>query len=497
MGLKGRSIGLCLALVLGTTLAQSTALIWLDRKDSMRSVHERAIVHARSLGRSAEPGILLNDSRGLDNVVAAALEDEAVCQARVLDDSGNVLAQRSRQPHDKTESFEYSIRVAKLLAGGYVDRKDGFTRRLDSHLITIVPIWPEQRQINLELLEEENEPEVSESGPIGYVALSYSLQSLNAEFLNSVLSVLFLAGIVIALGITVTIFSVRKLLGPLRNLVDTANAIAHGDRSKRAHETGMGEIGEMARSFNYMAQRLQESYDSIEAKVEQRTAELIKANRAKDDFLANMSHEIRTPMTAIVGFAETLRDPILTVAERAEAIQTIRRNGDHLLRLINDILDLSKIEAGRMELEWLPCSLTRIIEEVHSLMRARAENRNLAFKIEYLTKIPETIETDSTRLRQILINLLGNAIKFTDSGSVRMRVRMAERDDKPLPPRLIFEVVDTGIGMTATQAKQVFKSFTQADETMSRRFGGTGLGLAISRYLAQMLGGEITFVTAP
>ena len=214
------------------------------------------------------------------------------------------------------------------------------------------------------------------------------------------------------------------------------------------------------------------------------------ASQSKSEFLANMSHEIRTPMTAILGYADLLLDPSLSPGDRLEHAQTVRRNGEHLLTIINDILDISKIEAGKMVVEETRCSPCRIVAEVASLVKVRAAPRGLAFHVEYDGPIPETIRTDPTRLRQILINLLGNAIKFTEIGSVRLITSLVPGTK----PALRFDVVDTGIGMSADQVAALFRPFTQADTSMARKFGGTGLGLAISKRLGQMLGGDVTVV---
>jgi signal transduction histidine kinase/HPt (histidine-containing phosphotransfer) domain-containing protein len=222
--------------------------------------------------------------------------------------------------------------------------------------------------------------------------------------------------------------------------------------------------------------------------VERQRATAESANRAKSSFLANMSHEIRTPLTAILGFAENLLDPDLSDPERRSAATTIVRNGQHLLELINDILDLSKIEAGKLDVERLVCSPAGLIADVMSVMRVRADARRLPLKLVWQTPVPATIQTDPTRLRQILINLVGNAIKFTERGSVELRVAL---HNESLQPRLEFAVVDSGIGMTEGQRLKLFEPFTQADETMARRFGGTGLGLAISRRLVELLDGSI------
>ena len=212
------------------------------------------------------------------------------------------------------------------------------------------------------------------------------------------------------------------------------------------------------------------------------------STRAKSEFLANMSHEIRTPMTAILGFTEVLAASVNNT-EQADAIRIIRRNGEHLLTLINDILDLSRIEAGKLAIERIPTDPAVLLEEVAASMRIRAETKHLALTVEYVGPIPDTVSTDPTRLRQILVNLVGNAIKFTDTGRVRI-VAQTHGLDTP-SPTLEFQVSDTGVGMTAEQLTHLFRPFQQADASTTRQFGGTGLGLAISKRLIEMLGGTI------
>ncbi|MEA1952032.1 MAG: ATP-binding protein, partial [Planctomycetota bacterium] len=218
------------------------------------------------------------------------------------------------------------------------------------------------------------------------------------------------------------------------------------------------------------------------------------ANRSKSEFLANMSHEIRTPMTAILGYANIMLEENVGRATQ-EHVRIIKRNGQYLLQLINDILDLSKIEAGKLEVERITCSPTKVVADVASLMRVRTEAKGLPLEIEYSGAIPETILSDPTRLRQILINLVGNAVKFTETGSVRLLTRLVQSTSKP--PCLQFDVIDTGIGMTTEQASKLFQPFTQADTSTTRKFGGTGLGLTISKRLAEMLGGDIAISSEP
>jgi|GEM_PF-1622238 len=222
------------------------------------------------------------------------------------------------------------------------------------------------------------------------------------------------------------------------------------------------------------------------------------ANRAKTEFLANMSHEIRTPMTAILGFADILlgdEDIKNTSPEHVEAFQTIKRNGEHLLKLINNILDISKVEAGKMEVEYIECSPSQVLFEVISMIRGPASAKGLPLEIEYLGPIPEVIQSDPTRLHQILINLIGNAIKFTESGKIRLVVQLL--DPKSDDPKMQFDVIDTGIGISEKQMGNLFRPFHQADSSTTRKFGGTGLGLTISNRLAGNLGGNITVKSAP
>ncbi len=214
------------------------------------------------------------------------------------------------------------------------------------------------------------------------------------------------------------------------------------------------------------------------------------ASQAKSAFLANMSHEIRTPMNAILGFTEVLRRGIEhDETRRRQHLNTIHSSGNHLLSLINDILDLSKVEAGRLEVESIPCHVHQVVAEVVTVLRVRAEQKGITLTCEYDGKIPETIHSDPSRLRQILTNLVGNAIKFTETGGVRIVTRF---DASRGQPQMQLQVIDTGIGMSDSAAAKIFEPFSQADASVTRRFGGTGLGLSISKRFAEALGGELS-----
>jgi signal transduction histidine kinase/CheY-like chemotaxis protein len=221
-------------------------------------------------------------------------------------------------------------------------------------------------------------------------------------------------------------------------------------------------------------------------------AEIKRANEAKSAFLANMSHEIRTPLTAIIGFADASLDSDQSVDERLNAFRTIVRSGKHLLQIINDILDLSKVEADKLEVECIALSPFQLLAEVDALVRMQAVEKGLTFNIEYEFPLPAQIASDVIRLKQVLINLCGNAIKFTHSGHVKIRISCDwERQ------LYCFTVVDSGIGLSKEQISRIFNAFTQADSSTTRKFGGTGLGLSLSRRLAQMLGGSLEVSSQP
>jgi len=226
------------------------------------------------------------------------------------------------------------------------------------------------------------------------------------------------------------------------------------------------------------------------ADLEEARAKVDAANHAKSTFLANMSHEIRTPMSAIIGFTGILSEDGIDDELRSECVETIQRNGAHLVGLINDILDLSKIEAGAFEISPALFDPVGAVRSVHELLEPQAKKAGIRLEFEIAPDLPERMLSDETRIRQILINIVGNALKFTDRGSVTVRARSDGRD-------LLLSVSDTGIGMSPDVVAKLFTPFTQADASTTRRRGGTGLGLAISREFARRLGGDIGVSSKP
>ena len=214
------------------------------------------------------------------------------------------------------------------------------------------------------------------------------------------------------------------------------------------------------------------------------------ASDSKTSFLANMSHEIRTPMNAILGFTELMLDPVQSTDERQMCIATVQRNASQLLKILDEILDISKVESGHMQIEKVEVNLSSLADDLKNLLSLQAADKGLEFRVSLLTPVPQFFFSDPTRLRQILLNLTGNAIKFTKEGHVRVTAEWEILD--PNRGRLIFKIADTGVGIQAANVDHLFKPFVQEDSSITRNFGGTGLGLALSRQLARAMGGDVT-----
>jgi signal transduction histidine kinase/CheY-like chemotaxis protein len=244
---------------------------------------------------------------------------------------------------------------------------------------------------------------------------------------------------------------------------------------------------------NAMTSQLAERH----AELELARAQAVASTEAKSRFLAHMSHELRTPLTAILGFSQLLAERDVPSAERIENALTIHRNAEHMLTLINEVLDSSKIEAGRMTVEHIPMSLVDVVTSACKLFAKPAAEKGLRLEVEFATAVPERVLGDPTRLRQILMNLLGNAVKFTAHGQVRIAVACTGTAGDAASGRVLCRVSDTGKGMTPDQLARLFRAFEQADLATARLHGGTGLGLSISKQLAHLLGGDLTVASQP
>ena len=346
------------------------------------------------------------------------------------------------------------------------------------------------------------------------------------------------ASLTLGVGLSV---SLSRRIGRLKN---AAIQVGQGDLDAPLDVGGADEIGQLGRCFDQMTRRLSEtlvSKSALEFEIAdrkraeeesrlareetermngvlaQRAKELGAARQAslnlvddlehareaaelassaKSDFLANMSHEIRTPMTAILGFTDLLADPALAAGNRQGHLAVIRRNGQHLLALLNDLLDLSKIEAGKLTMEIQSASVPSVVADVASIMRLHAEQKGISLSVEYVGRLPETIQTDTTRLRQALMNIVSNAVKFTEDGGVGIVVTFLP-DWHGQEAAVQIQVSDTGVGIPRDKIEKLFEPFVQADASTSRKYGGTGLGLAITHHIALLLGGELTVESTP
>ncbi len=291
--------------------------------------------------------------------------------------------------------------------------------------------------------------------------------------------------------LAITRRTVDAVAKPLRAMT-TAARKGRLEPNTIAVESGGGDdFAELSDAVDEYVHGVEERCDRSRRLLHDRTLEMQAASQAKSEFLANMSHEIRTPMNAILGYSDLLRSVDLDCDTNSHYIDVIRRNGDHLLSIINAVLDISKIEAGKMTVDMSDCSPVRVVSDAIAMTKFRADQAGLELEVLYATGMPEVFSCDATRMKQILVNLLSNAVKFTSEGRITMRCAYAAQDDAA-HGTLTFSVSDTGIGMNDEQLARVFEAFVQSDSTTTRQYGGTGLGLPISRRLARMLGGDLT-----
>ncbi|WJW76145.1 ATP-binding protein [Thiohalobacter sp. IOR34] len=473
-----------IAAVLGSYFAHTRI------EDLNAALRDRGQAVAEQLAAAAEYGVFIRYRQLLNGLAEAALKDPDVIRIRIYDSNRTLLAEAQRTPPPEDDSqlllFRADIHASDISIGDFG--------------------------------AEEDAGQNLQTKPIGQVEISLSNAATEARQLQALLTSLLITLSVILASILFALKISRSVAQPIVDLTRVVEALGTGDLRARAEARSTGELGTLEQGINAMAAELENVHAELQEQVEQATADLretleaveiqnveldlarkraLQASRDKTEFLASMSHEIRTPMNGLLGFVDLLlRTPLNE--EQRDYTTTIRKSATNLLVIVNDILDLSKIESGKLSLEVAPFDLREALEDSVDLMAPVAHQKGLELVLLIYGDVPLQLYGDSNRIRQVLLNLVGNAIKFTSSGSVVVRVMLEDDADCPSDhTSLRISITDTGIGMTDEQQSRLFQAFSQADASLTRRFGGTGLGLFISRRLIEQMGGSIGVESQP
>lgn len=449
-------------------LLASSAFIAIDRAKVRSGMVEDLTVLARVIGRNSSAALAFSDEVAASEILSALSAEPHVIAAVIQNTEGKILA-----------SYQHGVSGSGVVPG--VNPEFNIEREFSDkpggdHYF---------REDNLELFT----PIYLDNEALGLLYIKSDLEQIHQQIIWD----LTVVGVVLVVSILIAIVLASLLQKAVsRPILELARIMkevkSRKDYNVRAEWVSDDELGMLTDGFNDMLSQIR--IRDRELKAARDSAE--QASKAKSQFLANMSHEIRTPMNGVLGMTELLLGTSLSEQQK-KFCNTVHRSGKALLHVINDILDFSKVESGKLELETIDFELREMVEEVMELLAENAHRKQLELLFEIQPGTPNTLSGDPNRLRQILTNLVGNALKFTERGEVFVHISMVTEGDSQVELRC--EVRDTGIGMTHEACSRVFESFTQADGSTTRHYGGTGLGLAISRRLAEMMGGEIGVVS--
>ncbi|MCG9721383.1 two-component sensor histidine kinase BarA [Shewanella sp. Isolate7] len=377
------------------------------------------------------------------------------------------------------------------------------------------PIFSSQRELVVSPYDSNTMAQQVNSAKLGYIAVLLNKENALLEQHRAAVAAFIIVLIGVQLNLLFTFRLVKNVTHPITEMVRVVAKIREGKLDTRVDGNLIGELDLLKRGINAMAGSLSEYHEEMQQNIDQATSDLretleqieiqnveldlakkraLEASRIKSEFLANMSHELRTPLNGVIGFAKQLLKTPLHASQQ-DYIKTIEKSATNLLGIINDILDFSKLEAGKMELENMPFALRELIDDTISLLANSAKDKDLELVVDIEPSINDNVSGDALRVSQVITNLVGNAIKFTDSGSVHLKMRLTSEETDKVNVRC--EITDTGIGIDKPHQAQLFQAFGQADSSISRRFGGTGLGLIITKRLLNRMGGQIGCISAP